>query len=47
MDYVTWIIYAFPMFLLRLPIVTALLIATFKPEIDGHGAGRCRGCAPR
>jgi sodium-dependent dicarboxylate transporter 2/3/5 len=32
MDYVTWIIYAFPMFLLRLPIVTALLMSTFKPE---------------
>ena len=33
MDYVTWIIYAFPMFLIRLPIVTLLLIATFKPEV--------------
>ena len=33
MDYVTWIIYAFPMFLLRLPIVAALLIFTFKPEV--------------
>ena len=33
MDYVTWIIYAFPMFLLRLPIVAALLIYTFKPEV--------------
>ena len=33
MDYVTWIIYAFPMFLLRLPIVTLLLIYTFKPEV--------------
>jgi sodium-dependent dicarboxylate transporter 2/3/5 len=32
MDYVTWMVYAFPMFLLRLPIVTALLMATFKPE---------------
>ncbi|MFO0993945.1 MAG: DASS family sodium-coupled anion symporter [Hyphomicrobiales bacterium] len=32
MDYVTWMIYAFPMFLLRLPIVTVLLMATFKPE---------------
>lgn len=31
-DYLTWIIYAFPMFLLRLPIVTLLLIWTFKPE---------------
>jgi sodium-dependent dicarboxylate transporter 2/3/5 len=33
MDYVTWIIYAFPMFLIRLPIVTALLIFTFRPEV--------------
>jgi sodium-dependent dicarboxylate transporter 2/3/5 len=33
MDYVTWIIYAFPMFLLRLPIVTLMLIYTFKPEV--------------
>ncbi|MCX7344815.1 MAG: DASS family sodium-coupled anion symporter [Alphaproteobacteria bacterium] len=33
MDYVTWTIYAFPMFLLRLPIVAALLIYTFKPEV--------------
>ncbi len=33
MDYVHWILYAFPMFLLRLPIVTALLIMTFKPEV--------------
>jgi len=33
MDYVNWIIYAFPMFLIRLPVVTLLLIATFKPEV--------------
>ncbi len=33
MDYVNWILYAFPMFLLRLPIVAALLIFTFKPEV--------------
>ncbi|WP_373505434.1 DASS family sodium-coupled anion symporter [Aestuariivirga sp.] len=33
MDYVNWIIYAFPMFVLRLPIVAALLIYTFKPEV--------------
>lgn len=33
MDYVSWIYYAFPMFLLRLPIVAALLIFTFKPEV--------------
>ncbi len=33
MDYVNWIIYALPMFVLRLPIVAALLIFTFKPEV--------------
>lgn len=33
MDYVTWMAYAFPMFLLRLPIVAALLIYTFRPEV--------------
>ena len=33
MDYVQWTIYAFPMFVLRLPIVAALLIFTFKPEV--------------
>lgn len=33
MDYVSWITYAFPMFVLRLPIVAALLIFTFKPEV--------------
>jgi solute carrier family 13 (sodium-dependent dicarboxylate transporter), member 2/3/5 len=32
MDYLTWIIYAYPMFLVQLPIVTALLFWTFKPE---------------
>ncbi len=32
MDYLTWAIYAYPMFLLRLPIVAALLVFTFKPE---------------
>jgi sodium-dependent dicarboxylate transporter 2/3/5 len=32
MDYLTWAIYAYPMFLLRLPIVAALLIITFRPE---------------
>jgi solute carrier family 13 (sodium-dependent dicarboxylate transporter), member 2/3/5 len=31
-DYLTWMLYAFPMFLLRLPIVTALLFFTFRPE---------------
>ena len=34
MDYVTWIIYAFPMFLIRLPIVTLLLVMTFRPEVS-------------
>ncbi len=33
MDYVTWIIYAFPMFVIRLPLVAALLIFTFRPEV--------------
>lgn len=33
MDYVTWMVYAFPMFLLRLPIVTAVLFVTFRPEL--------------
>ena len=32
MDYMGWTLYAFPMFLLRLPLVTALLFMTFKPE---------------
>jgi sodium-dependent dicarboxylate transporter 2/3/5 len=32
MDYLTWAYYAFPMFLLRLPLVSLLLLLTFKPE---------------
>jgi sodium-dependent dicarboxylate transporter 2/3/5 len=32
MDYVTWMIYAYPMFLVQLPLVTALLFWTFRPE---------------
>jgi solute carrier family 13 (sodium-dependent dicarboxylate transporter), member 2/3/5 len=32
MDYLQWALYAFPIFLLRLPFVTPLLIWTFKPE---------------
>ena len=32
MDYVTWIIYAFPMFLLRLPLVAALLTRPARPD---------------
>lgn len=31
-DYVRWVIYAYPMFLLQLPVVTAILFITFKPE---------------
>jgi sodium-dependent dicarboxylate transporter 2/3/5 len=31
-DYIDWMWYAFPMFLLRLPLVTFLLFLTFKPE---------------
>ncbi len=34
MDYVHWALYAFPMFLLRLPFVTLLLVWTFKPETN-------------
>jgi sodium-dependent dicarboxylate transporter 2/3/5 len=32
MDYLTWMVYAYPMFLVQLPIVSALLFWTFKPE---------------
>jgi sodium-dependent dicarboxylate transporter 2/3/5 len=32
MDYLTWITYAYPMFLIQLPIVSALLFWTFRPE---------------
>ena len=46
MDYLTWIIYAFPMFLLRLPIVTALLFWTFRPESSDMSRAVAR-CAPR
>jgi len=31
-DYVTWMAYAYPMFLLQLPLVTLILFTTFKPE---------------
>ena len=31
-DYLHWAAYAFPMFLLRLPIIAALLVFTFRPE---------------
>ena len=33
MDYLHWALYAFPMFLLRLPFVTLLLVWTFRPEV--------------
>jgi sodium-dependent dicarboxylate transporter 2/3/5 len=32
MDYLTWMLYAYPMFLVQLPLVTAMLFWTFKPE---------------
>jgi solute carrier family 13 (sodium-dependent dicarboxylate transporter), member 2/3/5 len=32
MDYLTWTLYAYPMFLIQLPVVSALLFWTFKPE---------------
>lgn len=31
-DYLKWMAYAYPMFLLQLPIVTVILLFTFKPE---------------
>lgn len=31
-DYVKWMIYAYPMFLIQLPFVTLILLFTFKPE---------------
>ncbi len=31
-DYVTWMIYAYPVFLMQLPFVTGVLFLTFKPE---------------
>ena len=31
-DYVTWIKYAYPIFLVQLPLVTLILFAAFKPE---------------
>ena len=31
-DYVTWAMYAYPIFLVQLPLVTALLLFTFRPE---------------
>ena len=32
MDYLDWMLYAYPMFLLQLPFVTLVLMFTFKPE---------------
>ncbi len=31
-DYVTWMAYAYPMFLIQLPFVTLILLHTFRPE---------------
>ena len=31
-DYLTWMVYAYPIFLLQLPLVTTVLLVTFKPE---------------
>lgn len=31
-DYVHWMMYAYPLFLLQLPLVTAILLMTFRPE---------------
>jgi sodium-dependent dicarboxylate transporter 2/3/5 len=31
-DYVRWMVFAYPMFLIQLPIVTFVLLRTFKPE---------------
>ncbi|MGI9407598.1 MAG: SLC13 family permease, partial [Hyphomicrobiaceae bacterium] len=33
-DYVRWMLYAYPMFLLQIPLVTILLLRTFRPEHD-------------
>ena len=32
MDYAKWMLYAYPMFLIQLPIVTFILFITFRPE---------------
>lgn len=31
-DYVTWMVYAYPMFLIQVPFVTLILLYTFRPE---------------
>lgn len=31
-DYLTWMLYAYPMFLIQLPFVTMILLVTFRPE---------------
>ena len=36
-DYVRWMTYAYPMFLLQLPLVTMVLFFTFKPEYRDLG----------
>ena len=32
MDYVNWLVFMYPMFLIQLPLVTFVLFWTFKPE---------------
>lgn len=36
-DYTRWMLYAYPVFLIQLPLVTVLLLTTFKPEFDDLG----------
>ncbi|MBF0622034.1 MAG: DASS family sodium-coupled anion symporter [Magnetococcales bacterium] len=33
-DYLKWMLYSYPMFLIQLPFVTFILILTFKPEVS-------------
>lgn len=35
--YTRWMLYAYPVFLIQLPLVTVLLLTTFKPEFDDLG----------
>ena len=46
MDYVTWTVYAFPMFLLRLPIVAAMLSCHLQAGNDRHVARRLAAAHP-
>jgi sodium-dependent dicarboxylate transporter 2/3/5 len=36
-DYSRWMLYAYPVFLVQLPLVTILLLITFKPEVSDLG----------